>query len=114
MHTQDFPTAEGRDSVRPADMASESFLPDRKSEPSPRVRLAAQHQSVYDFLKQFHAEQDQLPPTRVIAEQFGWASPNAAVLHLKKLHELGLIEHNAVGKYRFTRTSVDTLGAEIK
>lgn len=58
---------------------------------------------VYDFMREFFRENDQLPPCHVIADKFGFASCNAAQAHLDSLARRGLIEKNAVGKWRFTR-----------
>ena len=62
---------------------------------------------VYDFMREFFRENDQLPPCRVIADKFGFASCNAAQTHLDSLARRGLIEKNAVGKWRFARGQKD-------
>ncbi len=59
---------------------------------------------VLAFMREFLAENDQLPPACVIAKHFGWASANAACTHLSALRRHGLVETNACGKLRFVRT----------
>ena len=65
--------------------------------------LTETQQKVLAYLRQFHAEQDQLPPAHAIAAHFGWKSQNAAHEHLQALEAQGHIERNAVNKYRFKR-----------
>lgn len=76
--------------------------------------LTPRQQLVLDFLRTFHAENDQLPPMRAIAAHFGWKSENSAQTFADILEAKGYIEKNAVGKYRFTReqpsaVAMDTL-----
>ncbi len=65
--------------------------------------LTPTQMAVVGYLRQFLAEQDQLPPTTSIAKHFGWASPNAAHDVMRALEKRGVIEKNAVGRYRFAR-----------
>ena len=65
--------------------------------PTPR------NQDVLAFMREFFAENDQLPPVERIAKHFGWASLQSAHCHLEALQKHGLIERNAVGKFRFAR-----------
>lgn len=65
--------------------------------------LTKKQEEVYDFMFHFFEENDQIPPMAEIADHFGWASPNAANEHVLRIRDAGWIEHNAVGKYRFTR-----------
>ena len=58
---------------------------------------------VLNFMREFLAENDQLPPMEHIAGHFGWSSPMAAQSHINALVKHGLIERNACGKYRFSR-----------
>ncbi len=60
---------------------------------------------VLAFMREFFAENDQLPPAEVIAKHFGWASVNSACTHLSALRRHGLVETNACGKLRFVRTT---------
>lgn len=58
---------------------------------------------VLAYLREFHAEQDQLPTCAVVSRAFEWRSVNAAHCHFQKLAAKGWIERNVVGGYRFTR-----------
>jgi SOS-response transcriptional repressor LexA len=68
-----------------------------------RPRITKKQQEVLNFMRAFFEEQDQLPPCHVIRDHFGWASDNAAYCFQIALEDRGLIEKNAVGKYRFAR-----------
>lgn len=63
---------------------------------------------VLAFMREFFAENDQLPPADAIAKHFGWASANAACTHLSALRRHGLVEPNACGKLRFARATPNT------
>lgn len=58
---------------------------------------------VMAYLRHFFEQNDQLPPVERIAKHFGWASMQSAHCHLEALQKHGLIERNAVGKFRFAR-----------
>ena len=58
---------------------------------------------VLAFMRQFFAENDQLPPVAPVCEHFGWRSLQAGQDHVDALLRHGLIERNAVGKLRFAR-----------
>ncbi len=60
---------------------------------------------VLAFMREFLAENDQLPPACAIAKHFGWASANAAQEHINTLRGHGLVETNACGKLRFARAT---------
>lgn len=60
---------------------------------------------VLGFMREFFAENDQLPPAHLVAGHFGWKSRVNAVWHIEKLARHGYIEPNATGKYRFTRSA---------
>lgn len=60
---------------------------------------------VLAFMREFLAENDQLPPACAIAKHFGWASANAAQEHINSLRGHGLVETNACGKLRFVRAT---------
>lgn len=68
------------------------------------TELTTKQAEVLAFMRQFFAENDQLPPASALRIRFGWASENAAASYLITLAKKGHIEHNAVGKYRFTRS----------
>lgn len=75
---------------------------------STRTFLAAQpltdrQQEVLDYMREFHAENDQLPPAHQIARHFGLKSANTVVQHLEALVRKRRLEANAVGKLRFVR-----------
>ena len=65
--------------------------------------LTNRQQQVLEFMREFFAENDQLPPTKVISSHFGWKSANSAQLHVEQLVRLRRLEANAVGKLRFVR-----------
>jgi SOS-response transcriptional repressor LexA len=65
--------------------------------------LTRRQQQVLEFMREFFAENDQLPPTKVISDHFGWKSANSAQLHIEQLVRLRRLEANAVGKLRFVR-----------
>lgn len=67
--------------------------------------LTTKQAEVLAFMREFFAENDQLPPSGAIRERFGWASDNAAATFVAVLAKKGHIEHNAVGKYRFSRST---------
>lgn len=60
--------------------------------------------AVLAYCREFFAENDQLPPQASIRDHFGWASLNAAQVHIDALIRHELLERNAVGKLRFART----------
>ena len=57
---------------------------------------------VLAYMREFFAENDQLPPYSAIAEQFG-IGLTGAEWHVKALIRFGRLERNAVGKLRFAR-----------
>ena len=67
--------------------------------PKPTVR----NLDVLNFMREFLAENDQLPPMAHIAAHFGWSSAQSALEHVESLMRHGLIERNACGKLRFSR-----------
>lgn len=58
---------------------------------------------VLAYMREYFAQQDQLPPISTIAKHFGWASANGAQFHVDALERHGLVELNACGRYRFSR-----------
>jgi len=58
---------------------------------------------VLTYMREFFAENDQLPPAAIISGHFGWASASAADCHIAALLRHQLVERNAVGKLRFAR-----------
>lgn len=69
-----------------------------------QLPLTEKQALVLEFMRKFHADQDQLPPRHVLCRHFGWSCQNAATEYLKALERKGYIEKNVLGcKYRFTR-----------
>jgi repressor LexA len=66
--------------------------------------LTEKQKAILAFMRQYFEQNDQLPPVDKLREHFNWKSSNAAAEHLQTLARKGVIEHNANGKYRFTRT----------
>lgn len=60
-------------------------------------------QKVWDYIRAYFGQNDQLPPMNAIRENFKWASNNAAVEHCAALEGIGRLERNAAGRYRFKR-----------
>jgi SOS-response transcriptional repressor LexA len=67
--------------------------------------MTDRQKALLGFLRAFYEANDQLPPTQVIAGNFGWASTNSAQEHLVALWRRGYLERNAVGKWKFTEKS---------
>lgn len=67
--------------------------------------LTPKQAEVLAFMREFFAENDQLPGGPDIARHFGFRSPNAGADYVIALAKKGCIERNAVGKYRFTRST---------
>lgn len=67
--------------------------------------LTPKQADVLAFMREFFAENDQLPAGPEIARHFGFRSPNAGFEYLVALEKKGCIERNAVGRYRFTRST---------
>ena len=57
---------------------------------------------VLEYMREFFAENDQLPPYSAIAEKFG-IGLTGAEWHVKALIRFGRLERNVVGKLRFAR-----------
>jgi len=69
----------------------------------PRRSLSPGTAAVYGYMREFFTDNDQLPPIELVRKHMGWASQNAVVWHIKRLESIGMIERNAVDKYRFSR-----------
>lgn len=65
--------------------------------------LTGRQQQVLEFMREFFAENDQLPSTSVIAQHFGWKSRTSAQSDIEQLVRLRRLECNAVGNLRFVR-----------
>ena len=57
---------------------------------------------VLGYLRQFHAEEDRLPTMDEVARQFGWASANAATVHMQALERKGWLDKRGC-RWRFAR-----------
>ena len=58
---------------------------------------------VLAYMREFFAENDQLPPVAAIARHFDFCD-SAADYHVKALIKFKRVERNAVGKLRFARS----------
>ena len=67
------------------------------------LNLTMRQREVLAFMREFFAENDQLPPGHVIAKRFHMRSVNTAQCITDALERKGAIERNAVGKFRFAR-----------
>ena len=65
--------------------------------------LTKRQMEILNFMHRYFFENDQLPGTEAIMEEFGFASDNAVSDHRKALVSKGWIELNAAGKYRFVK-----------
>lgn len=65
--------------------------------------LTNRQQQVMDYMREFFAENDQLPPLAMVSKRFGWKSVYSAQLHIEQLVRLRRLEANAAGKLRFVR-----------
>lgn len=65
-------------------------------------QLTKLQSDVFNYLITFYEENNQLPPVQSIADTFDkW--PNQIQEMLFRFEVIGLIEKNAVGKFRFSR-----------
>lgn len=69
------------------------------------TELTAKQSDVLAFMRGFFAENDHLPGGPDIARHFGFRSPNAGAEYISALERKGYVERNAVGRYRFTRST---------
>lgn len=66
--------------------------------------ISAANQAVLDFMRSHLQQEDRLPTMAEICRQFLWTSPNAALYHIKRLKDLGVIEARSNGAYRLARS----------
>lgn len=76
------------------------------------IGLTVKQAEVLAYLVEFFKANDQLPPASALRTRFGWSSENAASTYLMALAKKGYIEHNAVGRYRFTRNTACASSAD--
>lgn len=67
------------------------------------VALTPKQATVLAYMREFFAENDQLPTLEIIAKDLGFPSDTSAFELRRQLIKKGHLEHNAVGKYRFAR-----------
>lgn len=65
--------------------------------------LTHRQEQVANYCREFLAENDQFPTTRLIQSHFEFASQTGAMAHLRALERKGVIERNACKNYRFVR-----------
>ncbi|MFG5779890.1 hypothetical protein ACFIQF_22750 [Comamonas sp. J-3] len=75
------------------------------------LNLTMRQREVLEFMREFFAENDQLPPGHVIAKRFRMRSANSVQCVAYALERKGAIERNAVGKFRFARAQSQEAGA---
>ncbi len=68
--------------------------------------LDQRERHVVDYLRVFLAINDQLPPSKTIAQAFGWKSANAAYEVLQALERKGHLERNEIGNLMLARRSI--------
>ena len=71
--------------------------------------LTKNQAAVLNYAWHFYLENDQLPSRQSIANYFGWRSANSAEEVLQVLFRRGLLVVNALGKFKFTALSRQTL-----
>jgi SOS-response transcriptional repressor LexA len=79
--------------------------------------MTRQQRRVLAFCDYFLTQNDQLPTMQAITDHFDWSSTNSAFSVLVSLERRGMIERNALGKFRFTeagRTAVAECAEEIQ
>lgn len=82
--------------------------PEARRTRGPAKRASAKQLELLQFMREFLAENDQLPPYTVIGSHFGLRA-SGVQWHLNQLERLGYVERNAVGKLRFARGSQEVL-----
>ncbi|MEJ5125833.1 hypothetical protein WH367_07215 [Comamonas sp. MYb21] len=65
--------------------------------------IPARQLEVLTFMQAFFKDNDQTPPMAVIAQHFGFRSPNAAQYHVEWLLRHGYLERNSLGNLKFSR-----------
>ena len=74
------------------------------------LNLTMRQREVLEFMREFFAENDQLPPGHAIAKRFRMRSVNTVQGITDALERKGAIERNAVGKFRFARAQSQEAG----
>ena len=68
----------------------------------PATPITDKQLKVLAYMQAFFARNDQLPTMHALCDKFKWTSLNSAFEHCAALERRGLIERNAVGKFKFT------------
>jgi SOS-response transcriptional repressor LexA len=78
------------------------------------AKLTEKQAAVLAFMREFEAENDNMPTIPAIARHFGYASSNAAQGHVHALERAGCIERirGQIG-YRFTRNTACASSADV-
>lgn len=75
------------------------------------LTLTQRQGQVLQYLYRFLLANHQLPQQAKIAQDFGWASPTAALDVMKRLERAGAIERNEVGNPKLTLAGIATATA---
>lgn len=67
------------------------------------MRLTALQTEVIAYCRQYLLDNDQLPPSRMLQDRFGWKSQTSSVQQMNALVKLGVLTYNANGKLMFRR-----------
>ena len=67
-----------------------------------KKQLTTFQQQVFDYMVDFFKVNDQLPPVQSICDEFHRYPNQISEMHAS-FEKKGLIERNAVGKFRFSR-----------
>lgn len=67
-----------------------------------RLKLTKKQAEVYEFMQNYFKENDMLPSSYAIRDHFKTRIA-LGQYYQRAIRDKGWIEHNAVGKYRFTR-----------
>lgn len=68
--------------------------------------LTQRQRQVLDYMRTFLFVNHEPPPVWKIAEDFGWASPNAADTILKRLERAGSIHRNEIGNRMLSKAAL--------
>ena len=74
----------------------------RRGGAKPAAAASALQRDVLAFMREFLADEDQLPPLSCLAQRFGMTA-SGIDWHVQQLVRHGHLERNAVGKLRFAR-----------
>lgn len=89
-----------------------SFITSTPPQGQPAPQATAQNLRVLDYLRAYLVANHRLPAEAAIARAFGWASPNAANLHMLALHRSGHLTTGEDGHPMLAHERVLLLPAE--